>query len=159
MTDNETTKEWEKIEHWVKLYSWITFGAVIYGILAAHVPFIIGHPWTTCEVCGSKLGCVLVFHLYEVPLVSFNAFIVWYGLKRFSRKTIHNYMSLLTFSVVVNIAFFTFECGLLLDGIRREQALWETLALTSVAMILIGGAGLAIYVKQLMVSFVFKPKD
>jgi D-arabinono-1,4-lactone oxidase len=93
---------------------------------------------------------VLVFHLYEVPLVSFNGFFAWYGLKRFSVETARRYMSLLNFVVIVNLAFFTFETGLLLDGIRRKAPLWETLALSSVALILVTGSGLGIYVKQRM---------
>ncbi len=133
---------------WVRCYSYITVGAVLYGVAAAHVPFIIGVPWSTCETGGSKLACVLVFHLYEVPLVGFNAFFAWYGLKRFSPQTARSYASLLSFAVLANLAFFTFETGLLLDGLRREAPLWETLTLFSVALILISGAGLGVYIKQ-----------
>ena len=144
---------WQKIEWWVRFYAWITVAAVIYGIAAAHVPFIIGHPWSSCKVSGSDCGCVWVFHFYEVPLVLFNAFVAWYGLKRFSRKRLQSFSSLVSFAVMTNIAFFTFEIGLLLDGLRREQQLWETLALVSVALVLISGAGLGIYLKQMIVGW------
>lgn len=152
----ENNLSWEKVVWWVRLYSYITIGALIYGIAAAHIPFLIGVPWTSCEVCGSKLACVLVFHFYEVPLVSFNAFFAWYGLKRFTPGTSHNYSSLLTFAVVSNIAFFTFEIGLLLDGLRREAPLWEAIALSSIALILISGAGLGVYVKQKLITYQYK---
>lgn len=152
----ENNLSWEKVVWWVRLYSYITIGALIYGIAAAHIPFLIGVPWTSCEVCGSKLACVLVFHFYEVPLVSFNAFFAWYGLKRFTPGTSHNYSSLLTFAVVSNIAFFTFEIGLLLDGLRREAPLWEAIALSSIALILISGAGLGVYVKQKLITYKYK---
>lgn len=137
-----------KIEKLVRKYSYITWGAVIYGVLAAHLPFIIGFPWSTCEVCAGKLACVLVFHLYEVPLVSFNGYFAYYGLNKFSMGKARRYMSLLNFVVMVNLAFFTFETGLLLDSIRRSAPLWETLALSSVALILVGGSLFGIYVKQ-----------
>ena len=153
-TENYLTLE--KVVWWVRLYSYITIGALIYGIAAAHIPFLIGVPWTSCEVCGSKLACVLVFHFYEVPLVSFNAFFAWYGLKRFTPGTSHNYSSLLTFAVVSNIAFFTFEIGLLLDGLRREAPLWEAIALSYIALILISGAGLGVYVKQKLITYQYK---
>ena len=144
---------WERIEWWIKFYSWITVAAVIYGILAAHLPFIIGHPWSSCKVSGSDCGCVLVFHFYEVPLVLFNAYIAWYGLKKFSRKRLQSFISLVTFAVMVNLAFFTFETGLLLDSLRREAPLWETVALVSVALVLVSGAGLGIYLKQKIVGW------
>ena len=104
----------KKVEWWVSFYSYITFAAILYGIGAAHVPAIIGIPWSSCEFCNCKLYCNLVFHLYEVPLVAFNGFFAWYGLKRFSIQTIHNYDSLLIFSIVSSAAFFTFESLLLL---------------------------------------------
>jgi len=146
----------EKVEWWVRIYSYITIGALIYGVAAAHIPFFIGIPWSSCEVCGSNLACVLVFHFYEVPLVSFNAFFAWYGLKRFSPGTSYNYSSLLTFAVVANVVFFTFEIGLLLDGLRREAPLWETIALSSIALILISGAGLGVYVKQKLITYQYQ---
>ena len=139
-----------KIHKWVNFYSWITVAAVIYGILAAHLPFLIGHPWSTCKVAGSDCACVLVFHLYEVPLTTFNAFVAWYGLKKFSTATLPRFRSLVGFAVTANLVFFTFETGLLLDGIRREAPTWENIALTSVALILLTGAGLGIYLKNLM---------
>ena len=149
---SEINSNWLKAEFRVKLYSRITVFAVLYGIAAAHIPFLIGHSWTTCKVCGSELGCVLTFHLYEVPLVSYNAFVAWYGLKKFSHDTLQNYMSLLTFAVMANLVFFTFETELIFDSLCREAPLWETLALYSVAIILLAGAGLGIYVKQILVE-------
>ncbi len=139
-----------KIQKWVTFYSWITIAAVIYGILAAHVPFIIGHPWSSCKVAGSDCACVLVFHLYEVPLTLFNTYVGWYGLKRFSSVTLPRFRSLVGFAVTANLVFFTFETGLLLDGLRRQAPTWENVLLTSVALILVVGAGLGIYLKNLL---------
>lgn len=132
----------------VSFYCWLTLAVVLYGVSVAHIPFLIGTPWTTCEGQGSPLGCVLAFHLFEVPLVSFNAFIAWYGLKRFSLQTVSRFRSLLTFAVSVNLVFFAFEIILLLGGLQRQQPLWETLALFSVAFALGGGAFLGMYVHQ-----------
>jgi len=152
----DTSSLFKKVEWWVKLYSYITFAAILYGVAAAHIPAIIGFPWSSCDSCNCKLACVLVFHLYEVPLVAFNTFFAWYGLKKFSIGTIHNYNSLLTFAIVSNLAFFTFESLLLVDNVRNNAPAWESYALSSVALILIGGAGFGLYVKQKIVSFLFQ---
>jgi hypothetical protein len=58
--------------------------------------------------------------------------------------------------VVANVVFFTFEIGLLLDGLRREAPVWETIALSSIALILISGAGLGVYVKQKLITYQYQ---
>lgn len=152
----ESNSGFKKVEWWVRFYSYITFAAILYGIAAAHVPAIIGIPWSSCEFCNCKLYCDLVFHLYEFPLVAFNAFFAWYGLKRFSTQTTHNYDLLLIFSIVSSVAFFTFESLLLLESVKSGAPLWESIGLCSVALILISGAGLGIYVKQKLVSYLYQ---
>ncbi len=146
------TSEWIKAVRLVRVYAYITIGAVIYGIAAAHVPFLIGHPWTTCENCSSTLWCVLVFHLFEVPPVSYNAYVAWFALKRFSPNTIDSFISQVTFAVAANIVFFAFECILLLINLKQFAPEWENWGLTSIALILLGGSGLGIYVKQKLIS-------
>jgi hypothetical protein len=145
-----------KVRWWVRLYSYITFAAILYGVAAAHIPAIIGVPWSSCEFCDCKLVCVLVFHLYEVPLVAFNTFFAWYGLYRFSVINVHNYNSLLTFAIVSNLAFFTFESVLLLDNVKSNAPAWESIALSSVALILVVGAGFGLFVKQKLVSYLYQ---
>lgn len=152
----ETNSLLKSVEWWIKFYSYITFAAILYGIAAAHIPALIGTPWSSCESCDCKWDCVLVFHLYEVPLVTYNAFFAWYGLKRFSLNTIHNYSSLLTFSILSSVAFFTFESLLLLNNEQKGAPAWENYGLTSVALILVGGAALGLYVKQKVVSYLYQ---
>lgn len=137
----------EKLTTLVRVYSWVTVVAVLYGICAAHVPFLIGVPWSSCTVCGSTLGCALVFHLFEVPIVSFHAFLAWYGLKRYSTATLPSFDAMITVAIAANLAFSVFEIGLLLDGLRRDNPLWETVLLVSVTLTLLGGAAFATYVK------------
>ncbi len=143
----QQTASLEKLTTLVRVYSWVTVVAVLYGICAAHVPFLIGIPWSSCTVCGSTLGCVLVFHLFEVPIVSFHAFLAWYGLKRYSSATLPSFDAMISVSIAANLAFAVFETGLLLDGLRRENPLWETVLLVSVTLTLLGGAAFATYVK------------
>ncbi len=155
MISTEANSGFLKIRWWVRFYSYITFTAIIYGIAAAHIPAIIGDSWSSCESCDCNFVCVLVFHLYEVPLVAFNTFFAWYGLKRFSVVTIHNYNSLLTFAIVSNLAFLTFESILLLDNVKNNAPAWESIALSSVALILVGGSGFGLFVKQKLISFIY----
>jgi len=155
LISTEANSGFLKIRWWVRFYSYITFAAIVYGIAAAHLPAIIGESWSSCESCDCNLVCVLVFHLYEVPLVVFNTFFAWYGLKRFSVVTIHNYNSLLTFAIVSNLAFFTFESILLLDNVKNNSPMWESIALSSIALILIGGSGFGLYVKQKLISYLY----
>lgn len=137
----------ERAHWWVRLFSYITAGAVTVGIGAAHVPWLIGNPWSTCSVAGSHLGCVLAFHLYEVPMVAVNILIIWYGLRRFSRLSMRRYAALLTMTVAANLAFFTLETGLLFDSIRRDAPLWESLGLGLIALLLVCGAGLGGFIR------------
>ncbi|CAN5401844.1 hypothetical protein BH10BAC6_BH10BAC6_07660 [soil metagenome] len=145
MTQNVASRE--KLHRLVRMYSWVTVVAVVYGLGAAHVPFLINIPWSSCTVCGSTLGCVLVFHLFEVPIVSFHAFLAWYGLKRYTAATLPVYNAMISVAIAANLAFSVFEIGLLLDGLRRENPFWETVLLVSVTLTLMGGAALATYVK------------
>jgi len=136
----------------VFIYSHITIWSVIYGILAAHVPFIINHPWTTCDNCSSKLGCILLFHLFDGPLTLFNLYVAWYGLKRLSQSSLNLYQSLLGSAFIVNLVFFCFECTLIFTNLRSFAPAWENILLASVAVLLLGGSALALYVKQKLIQ-------
>jgi D-arabinono-1,4-lactone oxidase len=130
----------------VKLFCWVILGGAVVGLAAAHVPWIIGEPWSTCRVAGSQFGCALLFHLYEVPLVGMNIFIVWYGLKWFSLSKAPQFAALVGFMVVANAAFLTFEASLLMDSLRRGAPNWENYSLALVMVILITGCLFGIYV-------------
>jgi hypothetical protein len=136
----------------VQLYSHITIWATIYGLLAAHVPAIIGHPWTSCDNCGSKLGCILLIHLFEAPLALFNLYVAWYGLKRYSTTKPSLYISLLGTVLTVNLVFFCFECLFIYTNLRSFAPAWENILLATVALMLIGSCTLAIYVKQKLIE-------
>lgn len=132
---------------WVRVFSYITLVAVLVGIGAAHVPWMIGNPWSTCSVAGSHLGCVLTFHLFEVPLVTVNILIIWYGLRRFSPTTLRRYAALLTMTVAANLAFFTLETNLLFDSLRRDAPLWESIGLGVIGLLLVSGSALGGYIR------------
>jgi len=137
----------ESGNRWVKIFSYVTLVAVLIGIGAAHVPWAIGNPWSTCSVAGSHLGCVLTFHLYEVPLVGVNILIIWYGLRRFSPESLDRYAALLTMTVAANLAFFTLETNLLFDSLRRDAPQWESAGLGVIALLLVSGSALGGYIR------------
>lgn len=137
---------------WVKAYSYLTLGAVLYGLAWAHLPYLVGQPWSTCGQGGAASGCVLALHLFEVPPVLFHAYVAWYGLRRFSPAVVRPYGALLTFAAAFNFVCFAFEVNVLLAGLQRQAPGWEVFGLTSIALVFGGGAGLAVYVNQLLTS-------
>jgi D-arabinono-1,4-lactone oxidase len=136
----------------VSIYSHITIWSVVYGVLAAHVPFIIGIPWTTCDDCSNKLMCVLLYHLFDGPLTLFNLYVAWFGLKKLTESNMILYLSLLTSAFSVNLVFFCFECTLIYSNLKAFAPAWENVLLVSVALILVGGSGLTLYVKQKLIQ-------
>ncbi|HEY8784416.1 MAG TPA: hypothetical protein VIM16_22515 [Mucilaginibacter sp.] len=136
----------------VAFYSHVTVWAAIYGILVAHMPNIIGIPWTTCDNCSTKLGCVLLVHLFDGSLTLFNLYVAWFGFKRFSGSTQNLYISLLGSIFAVNLVFFCFEVILIYTNLRSFAPAWENILLATIAVMLIGACGLALYVKQKLIQ-------
>lgn len=152
-----TKIEWSNIEWWVHFYAYITLAVVIYGILAAHVPAIIGHPWTTCDEGG--VGCIVTIHLFDVSMTLFNSLLVWYGLWRFSSIRVNSFLLLLVIGVAVNFVFFSFECSLIFDSFDRNAPTWEIVALFSIAILLLGGACLGTFLVLKLVLYIqYLPK-
>ena len=75
-------------------------------------------------------------------------YVAWFALKRYTDATLNQFRSLVLFGVVVNVAFFTFESTLILQGLQRGAHEWEILLITCIATILVGGSGFGIYVHQ-----------
>lgn len=154
----QTKIEWSNVEWWVHFYAYITLSVVIYGILAAHVPAIIGHPWTTCDEGG--VGCIVTIHLFDVSMTMFNGLLIWYGLWRFSSIRVRSFLLLLVIGVAVNLVFFSFECSLIFDSFDRNAPTWEIVALFSIAILLLGGACLGTFlVLKLVLYLQYLPKS
>lgn len=130
----------------VRVFSWVTVLGTAYGLAAAHVPgLVLGTPWSLCGT-ADRLPCVLAFHLFEVPLVIYELFVAWYGLRRFSRATLPVYRVLVAGLVVVNAAFCTFEAVLLVSALRDGAPTWEILGLASIVATLAFGIFFALFV-------------
>ena len=136
----------------VRIFCYVILGGALVGLAAAHLPWIIGHPWSNCRVSGNQLGCSLLFHLYGVPLVVMNLVMVWYGLMRFSTRTLFQFGALVSFMVVANAAYLTLETFLLIDLLRRGAPNWESLTLVLVSIILIVGCAFGIYVVHRLIT-------
>jgi len=144
--DPFSTQAWASAERAIRLYSWLTLAAVVYGILAAHVPFLIGHPWTTCKPFQDSLGCVLTFHFWEVPIILYLTWFACYGLIRL-RSHVSGYSALFGLTLTALSVFALFEVSLILEGLRRAAPDWELAALFSITTILISGVGVGAYVR------------
>jgi hypothetical protein len=138
---NADEAAWEQLSRWIRIFSWIIASGVAWGIFLAHIFAIVGRPWTSC----STAGCVVSFHLFEVPLVAYEIFFVWYGLRRFTRSTERQYRVLLGFANVVNLCFFAFEAQLLIQSFNRSAPILESLGLVSIALLLATGVALGLW--------------
>lgn len=143
---------WQQVKWWVNFYCYLTFAVIIYGIAAAHLPAIIGHPWTSCDEGG--VGCIVTFHLFDVSMTLFNGLMVWYGLWRFSPIRLRSYIALMLSGVAANLVFFLFECQLIFQSFDRHAPTWEVIALYSIAISILGGVVLGMYVIGKMVLYV-----
>ncbi|MES2644693.1 MAG: hypothetical protein V4850_34715 [Myxococcota bacterium] len=131
-----------------RLLVWATVIITVYGLLAAHLPFVVGTPWSTCKI-ENELGCVLAFHLFEVPVVIYQLVFAWYGFTRLRAATVGTFKVLLLGTIVLNAVFGLFEVNLLLESIRANAPTWELLALTSLVVSFLTGVfvGLFVYAK------------
>lgn len=145
--DPFATQEWASAERAITLYSWLILGAVVYGILAAHVPFLIDHPWTTCDSYADQLGCVLTFHFFEVPIIVYMTAFAVYGLRGL-REHARIYAALVNVTLSVLSVFALFEVILILDSFQRGAPTWEIAALFSIGTLLIAGVGIGIYTRM-----------
>jgi len=130
---------WEKHQRNVWIIGVATALAVVYGLCAAHVPWLIDNPWESCHIGRNEVPCVLSFHLFEIPIVIEEFFFAWYSMRRFRRATATRWLYLATLSNTVKTGFFVFECSLLMRSLRIEAPMWELWVLVSVAAVLLTG--------------------
>jgi D-arabinono-1,4-lactone oxidase len=130
---------------WARLISVLTLSVVGLGLAAAHVPFLIGDPWSSCKI-EAELGCVLTYHLYEVPIVLFQVYFAWFGLRRLTAETVDTFRLLLTGSMLLNAVFALFEATLLLDSLKRGAPTWEIWTLAGLLSVLWSGVFIDLFV-------------
>ena len=156
-TQNNYTSR--KIMYWIHFYGYVVLAAAIYGITVAHLPVILGHQWSVCLFDGQIYWpCVLTIHLYDASLTIITILFAWYSLKRATVDKIQIYRSFLFFIIALELAFFTFECVELLWNFRHGAAAWENYIIASIALVLLGGALIAIYVNTKILELL-NPSD
>jgi hypothetical protein len=131
----------------INFYSHLTIGSIIYGLIAAHLA-IFGLKWSSCDNCSSSLMCYLSFHLFGAPICLFNLYVSWFGLRKYSTLTKGFYITLLDNAFTANLVYFAFECNLIYTKLIMTAPMWENIVLSSIAIILVSGCGLSVYVKQ-----------
>jgi len=136
----------------VRIFCWVILSGAVMGLAAAHVPWIVGEPWSTCQTSGSHLGCELLYHLYGAPLVIMNLVVVWYGMKRLTSNTVFQFGALVLFMVVANASFFTFEVSLAIELVNRGAPQWESLTLAGISIILLTGCTFGVYLTHRLIT-------
>lgn len=152
---NADEAAWDQLSRWIRIFSGILAAGVAWGIFLAHIFAIVGKPWSTCTTAG----CVVTFHLFEVPLVAYDLFFVWYGLRRFSRANERQYRVILGFANVANLTFFAFEAQLLVESFNRSAPLLESLGLVSIAVLLVTGVALGLWTQLRLTRLVDGVED
>ena len=138
---------------WIRFYGYVVLAAAIYGIIAAHVPVILGHQWSVCLIDGAvSIPCVLTIHLYDASLTFTTLFFSWYSLKKASVAKLTQYRTFLLSIIALELAFFTFESEELLWNFHNHAHLWENILISSIAIILLGGALLGMYVNHKVIT-------
>jgi len=120
-------------------------GAVIVG---AHFFPLIGKPWSTCLAGGTgpvDLWCVLLFHLYEVPLVALVAYNAYWGFTQLTRAKLPYYVCLTALQLVMLFMFATFESPIVLAALARPAPTREIVVLYFAFTGMIAGSGLGFY--------------
>jgi hypothetical protein len=131
----------------INFYALLTIGSVIFGMIAAHLA-LFGLKWSSCENCSNSFVCYSMFHLFGAPICLFNLYVSWFGLKRYNLQSKSYYLTLLDNAFTANLVFFAFECLLMHDKLKLFAPMWENYVLASIALILVSGCGLSVYVKH-----------
>ena len=157
MDNSSTTRSiWLNAERYLKYFGWFVIGSIAAGLIIGHVPVILGHHWSTCRAGGSNVACLVIVHIWGVPIIGFSAFYAWYYFKKYSRKQAHQLNLLLTMTNAVNIVYLAFQTGMVLDSIRREAASWETIIMTGIAIALVLGVALGIVANQKLTRAIYQ---
>lgn len=143
---------WANLQWWAHFYGYLTLAVVIYGLLAAHIPAIVGHPWTSCDEGG--VGCIITFHLMDGAMTCLNIFVAWYALWLLSPIRVRSFLALVMIGVGGNLVFFSFESGLIFQSFARNAPTWEIIALYSIAFALLGGVVLGVYLTLKLVLYI-----
>jgi hypothetical protein len=146
-----STEAWASASRAVTVYSYLMLGAVAFGILAAHVPFLVGNPWTTCDPYKDPTGCVITFHFWEVPITLYLTFFAFYGLRGL-RDHLRQYSSIFDFTLATLTSFLLFEVLLILDSFKIGSPTWEIVALFCVATLLLLGVVIGLYTRLKLTS-------
>jgi hypothetical protein len=152
--DPFASQAWLSAERAVTMFSWLLAASALYAILAAHLPSLLGHPWTSCQPpqTASPRGCMIAYHLLEAPYILYLLFLSWSGFKRL-RPQPSKYAVLLSFGIALLAVFELFQFIQILDDLRRSAPHWEVLALYSFATLMVLGIVLGLYTRIKLAVF------
>lgn len=145
---SQPSAAWASLARWVRLYSWAQVGFLVCLVVGAHAFPLAGQSWSTCRSAATGLvdaRCVLVFHLYEVPLAALFAYHAYVGFTRFTRAHLPTYTCLTTFQLVLLFVFATFESSGMFGALARGAPTHELVIVLFAFVGMIGGSVLGFY--------------
>ncbi|CAN5372057.1 hypothetical protein BH09BAC3_BH09BAC3_12810 [soil metagenome] len=135
----------------VKLYSYSVILFCIGAVTYIHIPPAFGHQWSTYRIFGDEwVYGSLIIHFFEIPLVLFNVYVSYYGLKKFPTGKKENYVSLLNNAFSTNLVFFTIECVQFFFSFPNSSKTWEKISYLVIVVLMLAAIAFLVYVKQLL---------
>lgn len=140
------SEEWRTATRWIMALCLLVFFGSFFGVGAAHLPAIMGHPWSSCEAYNNvtkegfkqRGGCIFAYHLIQVPIFLLFMFFSLYGFY-ISCKTVpygtslsamrahtYNFHSIFTMTMSIAMVFALIEVDFVFDSFRRAAPTWET---------------------------------
>ncbi|NOT73612.1 MAG: FAD-binding protein [Cyclobacteriaceae bacterium] len=134
-------------------YSYSIVAFCVVGVTFVHIPPAMGYDWSSYKIfCDSWVWGSLVIHFFETPVIFFNLYVAYFGLKKLTPETRENYLSLLSSSFTTNFGFFTIECVQLFFSFPNHAAGWEKTTYVSIVVLMLGALIFLLYVKNLLLN-------
>lgn len=140
------SEEWQTATRWITFMCMIILGGIFLGLAAAHLPAIMGDPWSSCDAYNEttkegfkqRSGCIFAYHLIQVPIFLLLVFFTCYGFYiscktvpygtslSAMRRHIYNFHSIFTMTLSFGMIFALIEVNFVFDSFRRAAPTWET---------------------------------
>lgn len=134
-------------------YSVFIIAFCLLDVLLVHILPYYCDPWTTYHhfECYRK-QCSIVLHFFETPIILFNLYVAYYGLKKFSTENKLLFGSLLDNVFATNVVFFTVKCFQLFYSFTNHPQGWEIAVYVVIVTLILVTICWLLYVKRVVIN-------
>ena len=101
--DKAARERFSRVYMWIQIQSWILLVLIVCTVVLVHVFYIVtGELWNTCSTLEStalKITCIVIFHIYEIPVTLSLFFIALAGLFRVQYQNLDKYYVLSLYAI------------------------------------------------------------